>query len=305
MKKNRFFDILDFCTRIDLRTSNKRVIENLIYAGALDTLPGNRAQKFEEVGAILERALARKRELETGQMGLFGTAKKDSSTPEAYVFQPLPEWPDKEKLQHEKEVVGFYLSAHPLDSFKPLIEKVKLQEFSHAPTIIQNTRSNKEPTFTGCGFMRSHRMIFTKKGDRMAFVQLEDVSGTAEIILFPKTYSKVEQWIEEYNVFFVKGALDLTSPEKCKIKANLFVPAELFFEQWSDFNAINVKLPGRCTKDTLDQLQNSFEKGNKSLSFVYEENGKKLHLATKQAVKVSEEIIKMIEKTGATIQLNA
>jgi DNA polymerase III subunit alpha len=303
-EKKPFFDILDLCTRIDLRTSNKRVIENLIYAGALDRLPGNRAQKLEAVGAVFERAIARKRELETGQMGLFGGAIKNDATPESYAFQPLPEWPDKEKLQHEKEVIGFYLSAHPLDSFKPLIEKVKLHEFAHSPTIIQNTKSTKEPIFTGCGFMRSHRMIFTKKGDRMAFVQLEDISGTAEIILFPKAYAKVEQWIEEYNVFFVKGPLDLTSPEKCKIKANLFVPAELFFEQWTDFNSINVKLPQRFTKEKLNQLQNSFEKGNKNLSFMYEENGKKLHLVTKKSITVSEEIIKNIEELGVQIRLN-
>ena len=213
--KRHFTDLLDFCTRIDLRTSNKRVIENLIYAGAFDSLPGNRAQQFEELAAIMDRAIAIKREQETGQMGLFNAPKKDN-TQESYAFQPLPEWSEKEKLQHEKETIGFYLSAHPLDSYQPLIKSTQNHLFSDASHIIKQTHGNKEPIFTGCGFMRSNRIVFTKKGDRMAFVQLEDISGVAEIILFPKIFAKIEPWLEEHNVFFVKGPLDLTSPEKCK-----------------------------------------------------------------------------------------
>ncbi|HBR70289.1 TPA: DNA polymerase III subunit alpha [Candidatus Dependentiae bacterium] len=302
-KKKPFFDMLDFCSRIDLRTANKRVIENLIYAGAFDTLPGNRSQQFEELSSILERAINRKRELETGQMGLFSTIKKEAGTPEPYVFQLLPEWSDKEKLHHEKEVIGFYLSAHPLDAYQPIIKRVKVNEFAQSSHIIQQTKGNQEPTFVGCGLMRSHRMIFTKKGDRMAFVQLEDASGTAEIILFPKTFAKVEQWIEEHNVFFVKGPLDLTSPEKCKIKANLFIPAELFFEQWPDISAITIQLPANMNYDSFKTLNNYLEKGDKKLSFIYQENGKELHLTTKHTVTLTENLIKNVEALGAKIKL--
>jgi len=302
--KKPFVDLLNFCTRIDLRTANKRVIENLIYAGALDQLPGNRAQQFEELGSIIERAIARKREQETGQMGLFHTPKPKNSV-ETYAFQPLPEWPDKEKLQHEKEVIGFYLSAHPLDSYQSIIKRINLNTFNKSTYIIQQISGPQEPIFIGCGLMRSHRIIFTKKGSRMAFVQLEDMSGTAEIILFPKTFAKVEQWLEEYTVFIVKGPLDLTAPEKCKIKANLFVPAELFFELWPDINTATVTLPPTIKPAQLEQLERFCTKGNKNLIFLYEENGKQLQLTTNRRVTISNELIEKIEEQDGTIRFSA
>jgi len=302
-EKKPFADLLDFCIRIDLRTANKRVIENLIYAGAFDLLPGNRAQQFEELSTIIELAINKKHELATGQMGLFSTTPKKEGQPDMHAFQPLPEWPEKEKLKHEKEIIGFYLSAHPLDSYQPIIKCVSLLQFNRSTELIQQTKSSQEPVFVGCGFIRSHRIIFTKKGDRMAFVQLEDMSGTAEIILFPRTFTKVEQWLETHNIFFVKGPLDLTSPEKCKIKANLFVPAELFFEKWPEISMITVTLPAAIKINQIEALQQLCNNGSKSVTFVYEENGKRLQLATNKRIAINAELIKKIEDCGASALL--
>ncbi len=301
-EKKPFFDLLDLCTRIDLRTSNKRVLENLTYAGAFDQLPGNRSQQAAEIEAIIEQALARKRELETGQMGLFQSPKK-SNKPEAYIFQPLAEWNDKKKLHHEKEVIGFYLSAHPLDSYQSILNMLSLKSFTDAPEIIQHATGNKEPLFTGCGLMRSHRIIFTKKGDRMAFVQLEDMSGTTEIILFPKAFAKMEQWLEEYTVFIVKGALDLTSPEKCKIKANLFVPVELFFEQWPEINRAALTLPANLSNETIQEFATLCKKGSTTLTFNYQENGKTLNLVSNTRISINQNFVEAIKKHQGSIKL--
>jgi len=301
-EKKPFFDLLDLCTRIDLRTSNKRVLENLTYAGAFDQLPGNRSQQAAEIEAIIEQALARKRELETGQMGLFQSPKK-SNKPEAYIFQPLAEWNDKKKLHHEKEVIGFYLSAHPLDSYQSILNMLSLKSFTDAPEIIQHATGNKEPLFTGCGLMRSHRIIFTKKGDRMAFVQLEDMSGTTEIILFPKAFAKMEQWLEEYTVFIVKGALDLTSPEKCKIKANLFVPVELFFEQWPEINRAALTLPANLSNETIQEFATLCKKGSTTLTFNYQENGKTLNLVSNTRISINQSFVEAIKKHQGSIKL--
>jgi DNA polymerase-3 subunit alpha len=122
-----FTDLLNLCQRIDLRTANKRVLENLICAGALDCLPGNRAQKFIELPPILEQAVAYKKSKETGQLDLFmmGGTEQHANEQTAYAFAPLPEWSAKEKLEREVEVTGFFLSAHPLDAYQKKLRRLK------------------------------------------------------------------------------------------------------------------------------------------------------------------------------------
>src|SRR5579863_9480167 len=183
-KKGPFLDLLDFCKRVDLRTANKRVIESLICAGAFDSLPGNRAQKFHEIAHIIELALAHKKDSLTGQMDLF-SATKQSSTPEdeTYTFSARAEWPDREKLEKEHEVAGFYISSHPLETYRSQCTWFGVETFEQA--IIKAKNSATEYTTIVCGLLKTHKNIVTKKGDRMSFMQLEDATGSAEIIVFP------------------------------------------------------------------------------------------------------------------------
>lgn len=298
--KKPFVDLLDFCIRVDLRTVNKRVIENLIYAGTFDELPGNRAQKCAELSVIIERALEKKREFATGQLGLFGS-QKSSTKHELYAYTPVPEWPDKEKLQHEQEVIGFYLSAHPLDAYKSIFNCFVLTPFAQVVDIIKNSKGVREVTCVGAGLVRSSRIIFTKKGDRMAFVQLEDSSGTAEIILFPRVFAQVEQWLTEHNVFVVKGALDLTA-NNCKIKANIFMPAELVLERWPEIQCIKVALKANMA-DAHTKLKSLCGASGAQLVLEYQENGKKLRLATRKRLKVTAQMIQELAHISDSLQL--
>lgn len=301
--KRPFLDLLDFCTRVDLRTANKRVIENLILAGAFDTLSGNRAQKTAELDAIIEQATAKKREQETGQMGLFQSAKKTGAAQEVYAYSPLPEWPDKEKLQHEKEVIGFYLSAHPLDSYDKLIKQFTLTQFINSSSMISKAPSGKEPVITSYGFMRSQRIIFTKKGDRMAFVQLEDRSAAAEIIIFPKLFAQIEPWLESHSVFVVKGFLDLTSLHKCKIKATVFMPAELVLEQWPEIGNVTVHIPPHVPATQIQQITQHLGKGKHPLILTYQEQQMLLRLDTRQKIVLNQETVEKFNNMGAGISI--
>jgi len=104
-KKGPFLGLFDFCKRIDLRTANKRVIENLICAGAFDQLPGNRAQQHHELPSIIEQALAYKKDAATGQMGLFAsphTANNNNNEPVLHTFEPRTEWQNRKKLEKRK-----------------------------------------------------------------------------------------------------------------------------------------------------------------------------------------------------------
>ena len=214
-KKGPFIDLLDFCKRIDLRTANKRVVENLIYAGALDNLPGNRAQQHHELTHIIEQAIAYKKDSATGQMGLFASMNNNKNKDHVpHTFEPRTEWSSRKKLEKEKEVIGFYVSGHPLETYTQQLKWFNFAPFDVILSQIKSQTSEKEFTTIGCGLLKSRKDIFTKKGDRMAFVQLEDMSGTTEIVVFPKLFGRVEQWLDSYHVFAVKGITDSNSTKQ-------------------------------------------------------------------------------------------
>ncbi|HEB41967.1 MAG TPA: DNA polymerase III subunit alpha, partial [Candidatus Dependentiae bacterium] len=153
-KKGPFVDLFDFCKRIDLRTANKRVVENLICAGAFDQLPGNRAQQHHELPSIIEQALAYKKDAATGQMGLFAsphTTNNNNNEPVLHTFESRTEWPNRKKLEKEKEVIGFYMSAHPLETYTQQLNWFNLTSFSAVFEQITNQTSEEEFMTIGCG----------------------------------------------------------------------------------------------------------------------------------------------------------
>lgn len=301
--KKPFVDLFDFCKRIDLRTSNKRVLENLIYAGAFDKLPGNRAQQHAEIGTIMEQAVAQKKEEATGQMGLFSTAKKSGSQDSGYTFAPLADMPDKEKLEKEKEVVGFYLTSHPLESYAEQRNWISTTSTQDVLEMLKTYNKTEEPIITMCGLMTSKKEITTKKGDRMAFVQIEDMHGTAEIIAFPRTFKASQEWLDQYHVFVIQGAVDLMSPNKCKIKANHIVPIDLLLESWPTIQSIKLALPNSITESTLEELKAIMPKGNTPLDLLFIDQGKKLALRTKQRVQLDMTCSEKIKALGIRIKV--
>ncbi|MCX5922098.1 MAG: DNA polymerase III subunit alpha [Candidatus Dependentiae bacterium] len=307
-EKKPFADLYDFCKRIDLRTSNKRVIENLISAGAFDGMPGNRAQKHAEVEKIIDLAAEFKKNAATGQMGLFGAVSNGNALGDGdlYSYQPHAEWSEKEKLEKEKEVVGFYLSAHPLDSYSKQLKSLNIQTFAHQLALQLKNNTGHELMTIGCGLVKSRRDITTKKGDRMSFVQLEDgASNQAEIILFPKIFKKVEAWLNSYHIFVVKGDIDIASQQKCKIKANEFVPIDLLFEQWPNIQKISLSLPNSIEESLLQELAKTMTKGSIPLELLFHENGKKLQLVAQAKTTMTIETMQALEKqnVGLSIQL--
>lgn len=306
--KKPFIDLLDFCKRVDLRTANKRVVESLICSGAFDCLPGNRAQKMAEIDKIIEVAQAQKEREATGQMDLFGfsTAKPQGLGSEelnTYSFQPLAEWPDKEKLEKEKEVIGFYLSSHPLKSY-PQLKWIKVLTFAECLEKIKEVNSIKEPFVSAIGFKHACKQITTKKGDKMAFLELEDFSGRCEIVVFPSVFKNVEKWLDEYSVFVVRGALDITSQNKCKIKANSIVPIELFFEEYKDIQAVGLKLPEKLTTSFIEKLKNNIPQGNVPLKFKFVENNQELILHSRHKIVCNFEVLsKLHAEVGAGVEV--
>ncbi len=303
-EENPFNDLLDLCVRVDLRTVNKRVLEHLTYAGAFDNLPGNRAQKTAEIGMIVDTAVDKKHAIETGQMGLFDAPTEKDGRVDPYVYQPLAPWTDKEKLAKELDVVGFYLSAHPLDGYKKQLKRLNMQTFAKSHEKAQQANTLKDIPIAGFGLLKGKRIINTKKGDRMAFVQIEDYSSSAEIVVFPSVFKKIESWLDEYTVFVVKGNADLGSPGKCKILANEMVPLELLFQEWKQFSSITLLMPAKEIPD-LEKIQELLPKGKAPLHIVFQENGKLLKLKTKRAISLDLPLIEQLEGLDVKVQLQA
>jgi DNA polymerase-3 subunit alpha len=291
-----FLDILDMCTRVDLRTINKRVLEHLIFAGALDCLPGHRAQKLAELETIIETAVEKKQAAATGQMGLFDSPKKKNNEHEAYAFQPLEPWTDKEKLEKELEVIGFYLSAHPLDSYKKQFKRISLSSLQNAFQQSLTVKSLDDVTVTVFGLVKSKRTINTKKGDKMAFVQIEDYGSQAELVIFPNAYKKAEQWLDLYTVFIVKGNIDLSSTTRCKILVNEMVPVELFFQEWKMFTGVTLAYQS-SDQVVASDLKSFLPAGKIPLSIQFTENGKVLKVRTTKKISLTESNLEALEKT--------
>ncbi len=300
-----FADLLDFCKRIDLRTSNKRVIENLICAGAMDRFSGNRAQKIAELARIMSLAQDDKERSKTGQMGLFDLVPvSHGSSGEGYSFQPLADWTTREKLAKEKEVVGFYLSSHPLKAYSP-VSWVEVISFGQALEKVKQVTSIKEPFVACLGLMQQHKIITTKKGDRMMFAQCEDLESRAEIIVFPKLFAVIEQWLGKYDIFLIKGVVDITSANACKIKAQEFIPLELMFEQEKLIKRLKLSLTETIQEQALKDIKEKLmqREGSVPMSIAFQDGGKKLVLESAKKVVCSMEALLLLEAIGVEVKV--
>ncbi len=288
-KHGSFKDMLNLCERIDLRASNKRVLENLICAGALDELPGSRAQKFHELANIIELALQIKERKQTGQMQLFSSSNSIEDDAAPYVFTPCPDWSNKETLDKEKEVLGFYLSSHPLHTYAKELSWIQVNNITDLLALHQQ-KLNIEPTVITLGLLVSKKIISTKKGDRMAFLQIEDLHNHAEIIIFPKLFKQIEAWLSAYTIFVVKGALDISAPSSCKIKAMQCVPFELLFHSWNKIVQCELNLPHEASAEHIELLKD-MESGSIPLQVTYFEDNKPMKLVSKKQVSINFNIL--------------
>jgi len=276
-KEGPFKDLLDFCIRIDLRTSNKRVLENLIFAGAFDTLEGTRTQKYAELAQIMDRAVEIKKQRETGQMSMFGMPE-DDGTNKPHEYKDCTPWTDKEKLEKEKEVLGFYISSHPLQSYTKPIEWLNVQKISSIQEQYENVAADTEATAMICGLITSKKIITTKKGDRMAFLQVEDLANNAEIIVFPKLFAKIESQLNEHSIFIIKGTVDLMSTAVCKILANEVCPIDLFFERWPNIGGVTLILPKTADVTVPAVIKEKLNPGKNKVHIIFKEQEKTMAL---------------------------
>lgn len=220
-KNGPFKNYDDFVKRTTYLNVTKRVHEYLIKAGAFDAMGETRGallMAFE--GMLLAAAEDKKRNVE-GQMSLFGDSLEDTAKPASKVMPERPELPTKKLLALEKESVGFYLSGHPLDEH--IEEASALSDYSIIE-LLEPDMSEVAPhdgmNLTLCGVVSFVREKLTKNGQRMAFVTIEDVTGSVECLIFPKVYELSKACLTEDAIVCVEGRLSMHEEEEPKIVVN-------------------------------------------------------------------------------------
>ncbi len=202
-KNGKFSSLSDFCNRVDSRRVNSRVIESLIKSGSFDSLGYNRAQYIAVLDQAMEQAKAVQRDLQSGQMSLFGVAPEAEKKQElSHIPMPdIEEWEERDRLAKEKETVGFYITGHPLDDALHEINTVIDCE-------IQNLENwgDDQPVRIG-GLIRSCKRLKSKRGDPMAFLALEDIFEAVEVVVFPDTYSRCEEILSSTDPIIIQGTV--------------------------------------------------------------------------------------------------
>ncbi len=218
VRKNKpFCSLQDFCERVDLRKVNKKVGEALIKCGAYDTFGGKRAQFMATLEEAMEIGQRLQKERDSGQDSLFGSNEIVSTAGNGYGELPdIAEWDEKQLLSYEKEALGFYVTGHPLDRYSDSIKR-----FATCETSGLIERNDKEEVRV-CGIVAGIKELMTKKGDRMAFVNLEDLSGSVELVVFPEVYAVSMELLRGEDPLLVTGELDV-GEESCKMLASEIV----------------------------------------------------------------------------------
>jgi DNA polymerase-3 subunit alpha len=244
-----FQSLADFCDRVDLRAINRRTVESLIQCGAFDKIESNRHQLIRDLELVYDWAQSRAKDRAIGQGNLFdylGTSNTTSKQTGNNSFETVPkaepvaDFIPQEKLRMEKELLGFYVSDHPLKSLKPaasLLTPINLSQFKE---------QTKDTKVCAVVMLNNVKKVMTKKGDQMAILQIEDLTGQSEAVVFAKTYERISEQLEVDARLIVWGKVDrrddqnqLIVEDVEKVEQVQMVMVELNPQQVSDIQTMH------------------------------------------------------------------
>ncbi|MBI5015100.1 MAG: DNA polymerase III subunit alpha [Deltaproteobacteria bacterium] len=262
-----FRGLLDFCERVDLTKVNRKVLESLIQCGAFDSLGGNRAQYLTYLDRALERAASVQKDRARGQTNLFGLLSGQEGEETGFSADELPDvptLPPSQQLQSEKDVLGMYLSGHPLSEWEDLLNTYTDGDLS---AILE--RPDRAVVTVG-GTVAALKEITTKTGNRMAFVTLEDRVGTLEIVVFSELYLKSQTLLASDAPLVVRGILE-RSEDSGKMLADDILPLAEAQERLAQsvHIQINAALHGRGDLESLRRVLENPEHRGSCAAFVH------------------------------------
>mgnify|MGYP004522030113 FL=1 len=233
-----YVNLKDFCTRLSGRSVNKRTVESFIKAGALDCLPGTRKQKMLVYADVIDDVSRQKKTTMTGQMSLFDFAEPEEQKELDIVMPEVGEYDKEEILAFEKEVLGVYISGHPLEQYVGLLERNitnRTTDFVTADGEMAPKVRDQAPAVIG-GMITAKTVKTTRTNSLMAVITLEDLYGTVEVIVFPRDYDKNRSVIEEDRKVLIKGRVTVEEDKPAKLICSEILPFdELDKDLWLQF----------------------------------------------------------------------
>jgi DNA polymerase-3 subunit alpha len=271
--KTGFASLWEFCEKVDLRLLNKRVLESLIKSGAMDAF-GPRGQVFAALDKAMERAQKSQKDAAAGQSGLFGGIFDAEDAPaasrEAEALPPAPDWDEHTRLQNEKEVLGFFVSGHPLDKYREKLRNLKVVDTATAcemkpePQVFRRGSNEQQNEIQIAGVITGLKVAKSKRsGEMYAQATLEDAVGHIELIAFSTAYQKLAEKLKIDVPVLVRGVLrgeeesapklsvsniqaledvELKLPGSLRIKVPLGHPDAALLEK---LNAVFLAAPGK------------------------------------------------------------
>jgi len=276
-REKKFKDFFDFYERIDSRVVNKKVIESLIKVGAMDSFGFKRAQLF----LMLDKVLDKDYKKDSTQLFLFNEKKID--------IPNVDEWPISQILNFEKELLGMYISSHPIHSYSKILKYIKYTPINSLSEDI------KEQEIVICGVLEELKIITTRKNkERMAIVKIEDDTGEIEGFIFPKIFAENLNILREKNSFLFKAKLDFKE-KAYKVLVNKVIPLD---ELDKYVKEINIYLDNKNFQ--LQSLKEIFleNRGNTKVSFIFKNSkmqGLKINTANSFFLNPKEDVLNKIE----------
>jgi len=267
----RFKSIFEFCENVDLRLLNKRVLESLIKSGAMDSL-GRRAQLMAVLDKAMEQAQKAQRDAESGQHGLFGVFQQDEPEAHNNHLPNSPDWDEHTRLSAEKEILGFFITGHPLEKYEDKLQDLQALSIEEIGAMTKST--GKDETIPTAGIIGNVRVLKSKKGDFYAQATLEDMSGSIDMIVFPEAYKRLSEKVKLEVPVLVKAGVRIEEGANPKLTASEIMPLE--DAKIPLPRAIRIRIPVDSSDSaTVDQLHELFleRKGEAQVLFDLEREG--------------------------------
>ncbi|WP_417046045.1 DNA polymerase III subunit alpha [Enterocloster sp.] len=307
-KNGKFRTMEDFINRMTQREVNRRTLENFIKSGALDSLPGTRRQKMAVGPALLENKARERKNAFEGQLSLFDIAGEEEKKEFEVVFPDVGEYAKEELLAFEKDILGVYISGHPLDDYEALWRK---NITATAADFIVDEETEEAVVKDGIkavigGLVTGKTVKTTRTGQLMAFITLEDLMGSVEVIVFPRDYENNRDLLTEDEKLFIRGRVSLGDEPVGKLVCEQVIPFDAVSRQlWLQFE----DMAGyQAAEAELMELLKSSEGNDQVVIYLKKERAKKMlppnwnvmadaGLLNRLYCKVGEKNVKVVEMT--------
>ena len=292
-KQGPFKSFFDFIQRVDLRVTNRKVLESLIKCGAFDEFGLFRSQLMAMIDRALDLGSNLQRDRTRGQLSFFGAAAAEPFSDSGNEVPKIEEWPESQRLAYERELMGFYVTSHPLTKHTKT-----LKNYATASTdTLSEHRDQAEITIGG--IIDSLKEIVTKKGDKMAFVTLQDLSGSCEIVVFPELYQSAHSLLQKDTTVFIRGKIN-SRDDIPKIIAEEIIPLEEAKKRFTRLVSIDLQTAG-LDPEVLKEIRRILmrHKGSTPVYLTFRDpQGKAavLHSGEELKVDTTDELFEALEK---------